>query len=121
MTQIASEEEVELAVKHLMQRDNGYNTLFLQSLAKHWQANRYTPSKEFNTQLDAWVENYAKQEFEPSPLSDQNKRSIKLQRLLDEVCNLPELDLTYQGVNLATAINMKLAVNLASLIKDEEV
>lgn len=117
MSQLASEEEIALAVKHLMQLDNGFNTQVLKSLAKYLEINQQTTSEEFNKYLKIYIDYYQKP-YEVG-FSEQEKKALKLQRLLNEISNEPKIDLTYQGVNLGTAISMKLAVNLAALIQEE--
>ena len=119
MTQLASQEEIQTALKHLKQRKNSVNSLGLASLASYLEANQLTLSDEFNTYLVSLVEAYQKPQ-QPEAISEFRKRNLKLAKVLDEICNQPEISLNYQGVNLATAINMKLAVNLAALIKEEK-
>lgn len=116
---LASQEKIQTALKHLKQRENSANTFELESLASYLQANKQTTSQEFNAYLINLVAELQEPQ-QPVALTEQEEKNAKLQRILQEICNQPKFNLSYQGVNPATAINMKLAVNLAALIKEEK-
>lgn len=112
-----SNNDISLAINNLKKYNKNAQRKTTNQQIKYINYNNVTPSHYLNDYLYRQVIALSKP-ITPVPLTkDEKRRNVHFNLL--QSSSSSDL-LTYKGINLGSAINMKLSVQLASLLKDKE-
>lgn len=117
MPQLTHQPNLDLSIKHLKEFIRISGREELEFHVQELSTNKETTSKILNEHLNAIAEEF--QNLPEYQATDYEKRSQLLQDILHTVSAHDADYLTYKGVNLGTAANMKLASLLSHLIKSK--